>query len=335
MTPFKIQARQSITGFTIISLMIAILLSSVLMAGLISVFSSNQNASRLMFDFGSLQEGVRTGNEILEVSLRQAGHFGGVKSADITTHDSLAITGSGSCNKNWITDTSTPIRGFDGADAVGSVSGLPSNCIASDEYVAGTDVLSIKYASTMDMTSIGSVDSSSVYIRTIVGSSASTLGEIFKGSDGTTIGDATDPVGTYNYRYASELYYVRTCSHKVDGTCKDDIPSLVRFQLDGTTFTEQLLVEGVEQFQVEFGIDADGNFTADSYLSPASITDWQRVVSVRYSLVVRGNSADKTMLDTKTYTLAGEVNYTPSGDDQAYHRRAYTKVVQLRNMIRG
>ena len=335
MTAFKTPAPQYQLGVSLISLMIAILLGSVLMGGLITVFSSNQNTSRLMFDFGSLQEGVRTGNEILEVSLRQAGHFGGVKSDDITAHTALAITGVGNCNKTWITDTSIPIRGFDGASAIGSVSGFPGSCIASTDYVAGTDILSIKYASTMDMYAIGSVDSGDVYIRTIVGSNASTLGEIFKGGDGTTIGDNTDPVGTYNYRYASEIYYVRSCSHKVNDVCQDDTPSLVRFQLDGTTFSEQLLVEGVEQFQVEFGIDADGNFTADSYLSPASITDWQRVVSVRYSLVVRGTHMDKTLLDTKTYNLAGGVDYAPTGDDQAFHRRAYTKVVQLRNMIRG
>ena len=326
---------QSTAGFSMISLLIGMVLAAVLLNGLISVFSSNQNTSRLMFDFGSLQENIRTADDMLEVSLRQAGHFGGVNPADISTHSALAITGKGLCNQAWITDTTLPIRGFDGANLASNINGLPTSCIDDAYYVSGTDVLALKYASTMDMAPINALDGNTVYIRTIVGSSAESIGQIFKGSDGPTIGDTTDPIGTYNYRFMSELYYVRACSQKRNGVCQNDVPSLMRLQLDGTTYTEHLVVEGVEQFQVEFGLDTDGNLAADRYASPASVHNWQQVVSVRFSLVIRGTDKDRSITDNKTYNLAGNTDYTPTSNDQAYRRRAYTKVIQLRNMIRG
>lgn len=322
-------------GISLVGLMIALLLGSILMGGLITVFSSNQNTSRLIFDYGSLQEGARAANDLLESSIRQAGHFGGVDPADISPSASLTLTGKGNCNHAWITSTLEPIRAYDGAANIGAVADLPTGCIEADDYIKNTDVLSLKYASTTDMAKLSDLNPNNVYIRTVTGSNEQVLGEIFKGSSTPTIGGSNDPVGTYNFRYASELYYVRACSQKINGVCKDDIPSLVRYQLDGTEFKEYLLIEGVEQFQVEFGIDSDADYNADQYLSPSAINDWQQVISVKLSIVIRGTDKDENILDTKTYNLAGGIDYIPENNDQAYRRRAYTKVIQLRNMVRG
>lgn len=322
-------------GVSLVGLMIALLLGSILMGGLITVFSSNQNTSRLIFDYGSLQEGARAANDLLESSIRQAGHFGGVDPADISPNVSLALTGKGECNHSWITSTLEPIRAYDGAVNIGAVADLPSGCIEADDYVKNTDILSLKYASTTDMAKLSDLNPHRVYIRTVTGSNAEVLGEIFKGSSTPTIGGSNDPIGTYNFSFASELYYVRACSKKINGVCKDEIPSLVRYQLDGTEFKEYLLVEGVEQFQVEFGIDSDADYNADQYLSPSAIRDWQQVISVKFSIIVRGTDKDNNVLDTKTYNLAGAIDYTAEDNDKPYRRRAFTKVIQLRNMVRG
>lgn len=323
------------TGVSLVGLMVSLLLGSILMGGLITVFTSNQNTSRLIFDFGSLQEGARAANDLLESSIRQAGHFGGVDPMDISANASLVITGKGNCNQQWITSTAEPIRAYDGAASIAAVTGLPSGCIDAGDYVEDTDILSLKYGSTMDMAKLGGLDDDTVYVRTVTGSNEQVLGEIFKGTSTPTIGGSSDPVGTYNFKYTSELYYIRACSQKVNGVCKDDIPSLVRYQLDGTEFKEYLLIEGVEQFQIEFGIDSDADYNADQYLSSSAVSDWQQVISVKFSIVIRGADQDRNILDTKTYSLAGGIDFTPEDDDQTYRRRAYTKVVQLRNMVRG
>lgn len=331
----RITIKRKHSGISLVGLMISLLLSSILMSGLITVFSSNQNTSRLMFDFGSLQEGARAANDVLESSIRQAGHFGGVDPMDISTNTSLAITGKGNCNHAWITATSEPIRAYDGESAIKRVTGLPNGCIEASDYVADTDILSLRYGSTIDMSKLSNLDSDTIYVRTVAASNEQVSGEIFKGNSTPTLGGANDAPGVYNFKYASELYYIRACSRKVNGVCHDDIPSLVRYQLDGSEFKEYLLIEGVEQFQVEFGIDSDADYNADEYLSPSAIKDWQQVMSVKFSIVIRGKAQDNHILDTDTYMLAGSINYTPKSEDQAYRRRAYTKVVQLRNMVRG
>lgn len=329
MIPFKQ------TGISLVGLMVSLLLGSILMGGLITVFTSNQNTSRLIFDYGSLQEGARAANDLLESSIRQAGHFGGVDPADISPNASLTLIGQGNCNHSWITSTLEPIRAYDGAANIGAVADLPAGCIEADDYVNDTDILSLRYASTMDMAKLSNLNASTVYVRTVAGSNDQVLGEIFQGATTPTIGGSGDPVGTYNFRYMSELYYIRACSQKIGGVCQDQTPSLVRYQLDGTEFKEYLLIEGVEQFQVEFGIDSDADYNADQYLSPSAINDWQQVISVKLSIVIRGTDKDENILDTKTYNLAGGIDYIPENNDQAYRRRAYTKVIQLRNMVRG
>lgn len=322
-------------GISLVGLMISLLLGSILMGGLITVFTGNQNTSRLIVDYGSIQEGARAANNLLETAIRQAGHFGGVDPMDISVQPSLAITGKGNCNKNWITSTPEPIRAYDGADTISAVTGLPAGCIDNSDYVKNTDVLSLKFASTMDMAKLGSLNPNTVYVRTITGSNEQIVGEVFKGSQTPTIGNNTDPVGTYNFKFASHLYYIRSCSQKINNVCQDAIPSLVRYELQGTEFKEFLLIKGVEQFQVEFGIDSDSDYNADQYLSPSAVTNWQQVISVKFSIVIRGTDEDKSITDNKTYNLAGAVDYKPIPADRVYRRRAYTKVVQLRNMVRG
>lgn len=324
-------------GLSIVGLLIAVVISGILMNGLISVFSSNQNTSRMIHDFGSLQENIRAANDMLEISVRQVGHFGGVMPENITAHTSLNLQGVGSCDHSWLTDTTTTIQAYDGGANTTALTGLPNNCIVDTEYTPNTDVLSIKYASAMEMTPYASLESDGIYVRTVIGSGEEIVGQIFKGSEkATTIGTiGSDPVGTYNYQYINELYYIRSCSQKVNDACQDTIPSLVRYQLDNGVFTEHVLVAGVEQFQVEFGLDTNGNLTADTYASASSITNWDQVTSIKYSLVVRGNNKDTVIKDTKSYSLVGGVDFTAKVDDQNYRRRAYTKVVQLRNMTRG
>ncbi len=330
--PYQKQA-----GLSLVGLLVSVAIAGILLNGLATVFSSNQNTSRLIHDSGSLQESIRAANDLLEVSLRQAGHFGGIASEEVKVHSQLTITGVGGCNSDWITNTGTPIRSYDGADAINSVKGLPIGCIEDKEYQPNTDLLSIQYASSMDMEPYTSLTNDAVYVRTVLGAREETAAQIFKGADKTsTIGTiGSDPVGTYNYKFSSELYYVRTCSRKANGACQDNIPSLVRYQIDGTRFTEHVLAVGVEQFQVEFGLDTDGNLTADRYASTDNIFNWDQVVSIKYSLVMRGSQQDNAIKDSKTYNLVGNVAFTAKQDDQKFRRRAYTKVVQLRNMIRS
>jgi len=89
------------------------------------------------------------------------------------------------------------------------------------------------------------------------------------------------------------------------------------------------LVEGVEDMQVLFGVDSDADTAPNSYVRANEVTDWNKVKTIRVSLVV--NSVDDVG-GTTTPTQGCAIQDCITG--QAYDgliRRAFTETFQLRN----
>jgi type IV pilus assembly protein PilW len=153
-------------------------------------------------------------------------------------------------------------------------------------------------------------------------------------------------------RYVSNIYYIRNFSV----TSGDGIPTLMRssFNLSGTTLAHQppqALIEGIQGFRIEYGIDNVGsNGTAvnygtvgvnrgdgvpDVYITcpkadgtACGVNDMFHVVSARIHVLARNIEPTPGHVDTKTYVLAG-VTYGPFED--GFVRRAYSTTVRLMN----
>lgn len=111
------------------------------------------------------------------------------------------------------------------------------------------------------------------------------------------------------------------------------------------TETNQELFEGVEQMQILYGVDTNGNGNPNSYvragdapLNAASPGSWANVVSVRLSILVRTidqhGRADVANVDTNTYTLNDHDGVLfPQFDpvDDRRRRRVFTTTVMVRN----
>ena len=80
-------------------------------------------------------------------------------------------------------------------------------------------------------------------------------------------------IGTYAYFFSNKI---------VNGAT---MPVLNRY--DGGQVFE--LVEGVEDMQVSYGEDTDGDRTADVYRDANAVFDWSAVVSTRIHLLLRSN----------------------------------------------
>ncbi len=318
----------------------------ILLNAIIQVYTSNHRATRTISGYSSLQENSRISISQITQSLRLAGHYGGVEPNDIQVITGLSITGIGGCDHDWVTDTTQSITGYEGAANVGAIIDLPSNCIPTGHYVEDSDILAIRYASPSGAAPVSGLNSSKVYIRTSVGGGIQG-GELLLGANigSTSLNGGADNVGVYNYAYKTELFFLRPCSELNGSACDDEIPTLVKYTLDGATLTLEAIAEGVEQFQIEYGVDLvdasngtsqPGNdYVADSYVLASDVDDWREVVSARFSVVIRSEHKDSSTQDLSTYDLAGEFEYTPTSDLQQYSRKAFTKVVQLRNMTRG
>jgi type IV pilus assembly protein PilW len=146
-------------------------------------------------------------------------------------------------------------------------------------------------------------------------------------------------------QYFVHVYYIST-----DNGSGVAVPTLMRMDFNGGGFTQVPLVEGIEEFNVEYGIDSDGDGAPDDYTSnpdgwggppsgcvPAGgctqSLNWTNVIAVRLYLLARNIDPSPGYVDAKTYTLGhnalgGLVTVTPA---DAYRRHVYTSLVRVVN----
>ena len=126
-------------------------------------------------------------------------------------------------------------------------------------------------------------------------------------------------------KYYVRIYYVSACTLHAPGSgaCTPTadggapVPTLKMLELGldpaggGLSMVNIPLAQGVENLQVDYGIDSDSDGVADTFVtSPASVADWTNVTEVKVSLLVRNPNPTRGYTDTKTYTLglAGTVS---------------------------
>lgn len=331
-------------GFSLVEMMVAIAVSLILMAGVIQLMVGNKQAYRLQEGASRLNENARFAVADISHKLRMGGHWGGVPASFVDT-DPGAIVSSNDCTQaGWTAVSNAGLGGYEGA-----ASSPMQTCIPNANYVANSDVVLVRYASADAVPTAQATSApldSDIFLRVSVGR----RGEIVKGADITSLPgdlyDAGDPDadGVFNYPYQIFAYFVRPCSAPgTDKVCNtaddvgDGIPTLVRLALNGDELEEEDVVEGVEQMQVLYGVNTDGDLegNADRYFTADNVPNWDNVVSVRLSLLVRNPETDVAADDTNVYPMAGGFNYTPPASDRQYTRKLFNDVIQIRNRTRS
>ena len=137
-------------------------------------------------------------------------------------------------------------------------------------------------------------------------------------------------------------YFISPCSvgNGSGGACTSTsdggtpIPTLKRVELvvdsSGARVLDTVpLVEGVENMQVDYGVDSDSAGAQETWLTtPAAVGDWANVMSVRVTLLVRNVESSPGYTDPKTYNIGAAGTVAP-GD--SYKRHVYQTVVRLVN----
>ncbi|MHB9119599.1 MAG: PilW family protein [Burkholderiales bacterium] len=137
----------------------------------------------------------------------------------------------------------------------------------------------------------------------------------------TATGAMPDCLGQTTAEPAVNQYYIANDANGV--------PSL--FCLGSGNATAQAILEGVENMQILYGVDTDGDKSANKYLSAnlLSAADWLNVVSVRISLLLR-TLDDNITTAKQVYSYNGTSNIT--APDYRI-RRVYETTVTLRNRL--
>ncbi len=103
------------------------------------------------------------------------------------------------------------------------------------------------------------------------------------------------------------------------------LPALWRRVNDGAA---EELVENVEQMQISYGVDTNGDRQLDEYRAASAVANWENVLSVRISLLLAGVE-DNVTEDPQQVTFDG-VTFT-AGDRRLY--QVMTTTVALRNRL--
>ncbi len=307
-------------GFSLIEMMLAMLIGIIIMGGIISVYNNTREVQRVSDDQVHLVSDARFAIETIAYDLRHAGVYGGTNLAStIKCHKgdpncSPALsTATDDCETRWYLDLTMPIFA---SEAVNPYSTCPIT-----SHLGNTDLLVVRYADSNPIATTSLVPSTA-YVRSNYQS-----GELFIGTSQPEIPDDTSAL-TNNHLLVSRAYYVSDYTDFAG----DGLPSLRRVDLiAGPAIQDQLILPGVENLQVQFGIDTDKDRSVDQYVNADQVTDWTKVYSARVWVLVRSQHVDRTVDTSQTFTIAG--NSVSFGND-GYRRLLISSVINLRNMIR-
>lgn len=307
-------------GFSLIELMVTTVLGLLIVAAIMGVLlTSNRNYNQDE-RFSRLQENGRFAVHFLAQDISMAAFWGNLvnPSSVNTINADCGVTLNSGASITMLDNATDPNATFD--------------CIANLEFEAATDVIFINRVQGVSRTEgeLTADDNNRVFL--VTNGNSGQLKQ-YDGSNGPAAGESA-------WRYVPRIYYI-----KKQNNAGEDIPTLYRKTLNTAippTFIDEELVEGIENIQIQFGIDSNADTVPDAYVTAPTAAQLAQAVTARIHVLARGLTADNIHVDTKVYNL-GEGDYkpyAPTGADNPgtqkptdVYRRVYSSTVVLRNVI--
>lgn len=315
----KVSIKQQ--GMSLVELMVAMLISLFLTAGIFTMFSMSSSNVTTTSQFNQLQENGRIALAIMERDLSQLGFMGDITGTDfiIGTNTTISATAvAADCVGAGLNNASFPnLQPSHFRRLWGYEQGVSAETLACVSPNTNTDVIQIKR---------------------LIGPPATVLTatRYYAATESTEIvffdGNGAVPVllNSRVWEYQHHVYFIRD-----DGTT----PVLRRrtLSINNGMNNEEQLVEGIENMRILYGFDNDGDGTADSYMPAQNVTTlmwdnelFQRLVALRVFLLVRANEEDQSYKNDNTYTL-GDKTIGPLNDK--YRRKVVSSTIILENPI--
>jgi type IV pilus assembly protein PilW len=317
-------------GFTLIELMVALAITSFLLIGAVTIYIQGRTSFRVNESISRLQEDARFALDLLEPDIRMASYFG-LQSrpamvenrADALDPIPAGLAVNDDCRQNWAIDLDRAVEVSNNAYTWGA------NCPAfGNGAVAGADTLVVRRASEDPVTVL---DPNAMHLQTArFRTNLLFVGAVVPGGF---------PVGaTATHDLVVNGYYV---SQSSDGDL--NTPSLRRYFLrSGPDIEEEEILPGVEDMQIQFGVDTDppnsptrgsvnryvnGDDPIIDPLDPGFIDDAQ-IIAVRIWLLVRTERQENGFTDDRAYVYADR-NFAAPND--GFRRMLVSRTIFLRN----
>lgn len=372
-------ARGSQFGFSLIELMVAVTISLLIMAAILTLYVDiNRNNSEMAKTNVQIENG-RFAIQLLQSDIAHGGFWGGyipefddLAIATVPVDVPSAVPAPCQAYTSWTATDKTNLLGI----PVQAYDAVPSGCTQLTNKKANTDVLLVRHAETC-VPGVGNCEADTagkLYFQASL--CEDDVGPYVLGTGGFTLhprttipaglpscADALSTLFATKRKFISNIYYIRDFSV----TAGDGIPTLMRsqFDLSGGVLEHQpaqALIEGVEGFRVELGIDSlsdtsaavnytqavnwadptnltsptnrgngtpDGVFVRCTTAAPCTAAQLTNAVAVKLYVLVRSLETTPGYTDTKTYNL-GSTTLGPFTD--GYKRHVFSTTVRLTNI---
>lgn len=314
------------SGFTVVELMIAVTLSMLLGLAIVTVFVNNTYSFDQDDNIARMQDDARHALREIAFDIGMAGNYAELHMPDAVSPDGTLAIGTDcgpAAETNWMyrtvdagTGDSLSLMAIDNATSAAVTAA--HSCFQAGELLDGTDVVSIKRVAGGET---AAPSAGNVYLKT-----NGTVGVLYNGP-----APAAPPVAVApplaDWEYRPSIYYIRQFANAPG----DNLPTLCKKTLRAPSpaMTTECLATGIENLQIEYGIDTSDDGHPNVFMTNPSLADMQSVVTARIFLVARTTEVDPRYTNNKTYSVSNSPNFVP-GD--SFHRRVFSTSVSIQNI---
>ncbi len=319
-------------GLTLVELLIAMTLGIILTYGVTEIYINSKQTYRSQDGLARMQESARFALDFISRDIRNSGYVGCSNIKDITP---TIVTTSPSIAAYTLNNV------LNGHQNTGGQNWTPSLPSGVTSVVDDTDVitaagagqcstpLTASMATVSDSVTIATANECGFSQNNIAVVANCSSADIFRITNTPSSGQIShgDLAVPYTTDAASELLTYISNTYFIRNDATSGIPSL--FVLDNTQNTGGnnpiALIEGVENLQIQYGIDTNADNVPEIYADASATTNWSQVVSARITLLMR--SIEESNAPSYTFTTGGTTKTYTAGP----LRKEFVSTVQIRN----
>jgi type IV pilus assembly protein PilW len=300
-------------GVSLIELLVALTIGAVLIFGATDVYVNSRNSYGVNENVSRMQETARYAMSVIEPDVRMSNFWGLIKGAGPIANQAAQTAAPGAvaagpavnvCGNNFAIDLGTNLEGDNNTyqlsatrqPGCNALTDLDTGAVWNTTPVATADTLTVRRASVF-ANAAPTANVLEVCTTRIAGRLQSDLTPC-----------TAAPVGQLS-NLIVDTYYIDQNSSQQAG-----LPALRRKTLTAggvLQFVDQEIISGVEDMQVQFGIDPFGNTgIATRYVNPDAVPANAQIVAVRVWLLVRSDTAEVGFTDNAVYQYGDRLQAT-------------------------
>ena len=333
-------------GMSLVEMMVALVISLFLLAGIVQVYLANRTSYTFSESISRIQENGRFALDTMTQDLRMVGFFGcaifdPLDTSSLVNNLNPAGTGYDPLIHDFIAQGllgGTENDGLNGSDSITLRGAKPNQATVEPPFNVST-------SANIFVSAIASILPGDIVML-----SNCRGGDIFQVTNKTAGGGATQEAIVHNTGAGNDPgnYNPDSCGGGGNNHCLSQTygTDSSMFELQSVTYsiavgasgepalwrsengTDVELIEGIEQMQILYGVDTNGDNFANQYVISTAVANMLTVMSVRLMLLVRSDS-DGVTEDAQVYNYNGAP--TTAADQRL--RQVFSTTIALRNRI--